>query len=93
MSSIPFIDLKSQYQRLKEDINVGIQGVLDHGAYIMGPEIAQLESQLADFCGAKHAITCSSGTDALLLGLMAYDVGPGDAVFTTPFTFLSLIHI
>ena len=52
MSSIPFIDLKSQYQRIKEDINVGIQGVLDHGAYIMGPEIAQLESKLGDCCGA-----------------------------------------
>ena len=93
MSSIPFIDLKSQYQRLKEDINVGIQGVLDHGSYIMGPEVEQLESQLADFCGAKHAITCSSGTDALLLGLMAYGVGPGDAVFTTPFTFFATAEV
>ena len=91
--SIPFIDLKSQYQRLKEDINAGIQGVLEHGAYIMGPEIGLLESKLAEFCGAKHAITCSSGTDALLLGLMAYDIGPGDAVFTTPFTFFATAEV
>lgn len=87
--SIPFIDLKKQYQHLGKQIDEGIQNVLDHGSYVMGPEITQLEDNLANFCGAKHAISCSSGTDALLLGLMAYDVGPGDAIFTTPFTFFA----
>lgn len=91
--SIPFIDLKSQYARLKDDIDAGIHRVLEHGAYIMGPEIAELEQKLADFCGAKYAISCSSGTDALSLGLMAYDVGPGDAVFTTPFTFFASAEV
>lgn len=87
--SVPFIDLKKQYQHIQDDINIGIQGVLDHGAYIMGPEVTELETKLAAFCGAKHAISCSSGTDAILLGLMAYDIGPGDVVFTTPFTFFA----
>jgi len=91
--SVPFIDLKAQYARLKRDIDAGIQGVLDHGAYIMGPEIAEFESKLSEFCGAKHAISCSNGTDALLLGLMAYDIGPGDAVFTTPFTFFATAEV
>ena len=83
--SVPFIDLKAQYARIQDDVNAVIQGVLEHGKYIMGPEIAEFESRLAAFCGAKHAITCSNGTDALSLGLMAYDVGPGDAVFTTTY--------
>jgi UDP-2-acetamido-2-deoxy-ribo-hexuluronate aminotransferase len=91
--SVPFIDLKAQYVRIQDDINAGIQGVLEHGKYIMGPEIAEFESQLAAFCGAKHAITCSNGTDALSLGLMAYDIGPGDAVFTTPFTFFATAEV
>ena len=91
--SIPFIDLKTQFKRLEKDINQQIQNVLEHGQYIMGPEIAELEKQLAEFCGAKHAITCSSGTDALSLGLMAYDVGPGDAVFTSPFTFFATAEV
>ena len=91
--SVPFIDLKAQYARIQDDINAGIQGVLEHGKYIMGPEITELESQLAAFCGAKHAITCSNGTDALSLGLMAYDIGPGDAVFTTPFTFFATAEV
>lgn len=91
--SIPFIDLKKQYALLKQDIDAGIQGVLDHGSYIMGPEIAEFESKLSEFCGAKHSISCSNGTDALLLGLMAYDIGPGDAVFTTPFTFFATAEV
>ncbi|MYB33630.1 MAG: DegT/DnrJ/EryC1/StrS aminotransferase family protein [Gammaproteobacteria bacterium] len=86
---IPFVDLRSQYEQLKPQINARIDQVLEHGAYVMGPEIAELECQLSEYCNVKHAITCSSGTDALLLGLMAYDVGPGDAVFTTPFTFFA----
>ena len=91
--SVPFIDLKAQYNRIEEQVNAGIQGVLEHGSYIMGPEIGELEKNLAQFCGAKHAITCSSGTDALSLGLMAYGVGPGDAVFTTPFTFFATAEV
>jgi dTDP-4-amino-4,6-dideoxygalactose transaminase len=67
--------------------------VLDHGQYIMGPEIKQLEKQLAEFTRVKHAISCTSGTDALLLALMAYGVGPGDAIFTTPFTFIATAEV
>ena len=85
--AIPFIDLKSQYAALKADIDGRIAAVLDHGAYVMGPEISQLETELAEFAGAKHAIAVSSGTDALLLALMAEDIGPGDAVFVPTFTF------
>ena len=88
-----FIDLKTQYQRLQVDIDAGIRRVLDHGAYIMGPEISELEAGLSAFCGARHSIACSSGTDALLLGLMACEVGPGDAVFTTPFTFFATAEV
>ena len=90
---VPFIDLKAQYMRIQDEVNAGIQRVLEHGKYIMGPEVAEFESKLADFCGAKHAITCSNGTDALVLGLMAYDVGPGDAIFTTPFTFFATAEV
>lgn len=90
---VPFIDLKAQYARIQDEVNAGIQGVLEHGKYIMGPEVAEFEAKLAEFCGAKHAITCSNGTDALSLGLMAYDIGPGDAVFTTPFTFFATAEV
>jgi len=92
-SSIPFIDLKAQYLGIKDEVLQGIEAVLEHGQYILGPEVAELESQLSEFCGAKHSITCSSGTDALLLGLMAYDVGPGDAIFTSPFTFFATAEV
>lgn len=84
-----FIDLKAQQDRIRPQIDAAIKGVLDHGNYIMGPEVAELERMLADFVGVRHAIGCSSGTDALLLSLMSYSVGPGDAVFTTPFTFFA----
>jgi len=82
-----FIDLKSQYRALKSEIDARIQRVLDHGQYIMGPEVGELEEALAAYTGAKHCITCSSGTEALLMSLMALDIGPGDEVITTPFTF------
>ncbi len=85
--SIPFIDLKTQYQRLKPAIDARIQAVLDHGQYIMGPEVGELEKALAAFTGARHAISCSSGTDALVMALMAAGIGPGDAVFAPAFTF------
>ncbi|MDR7271841.1 UDP-2-acetamido-2-deoxy-ribo-hexuluronate aminotransferase [Pelomonas saccharophila] len=82
-----FIDLKSQYQALKTGIDARIQQVLDHGQYIMGPEVAELEAALARLTGAKHCITVSSGTEALLIALMAEGIGPGHEVITTPFTF------
>ena len=88
-----FIDLAAQQQRIRDKINSNIQAVLAHGSYIMGPEIKQLEEKLASFVGTKHAIACASGTDALLLALMAYGVGPGDAVFTTPFTFIATAEV
>jgi UDP-2-acetamido-2-deoxy-ribo-hexuluronate aminotransferase len=82
-----FTDLKSQYAALKTSIDARIQRVLDHGQYIMGPEVKELESALAAFTGAKHCITVASGTEALLIALMALDLQPGDEVITTPFTF------
>lgn len=82
-----FIDLKSQYAALREPIARRIQTVLDHGQYIMGPEVAELEQRLAAWCGAPHCITVSSGTEALLISLMAIGVKAGDEVVTTPFTF------
>ena len=90
---IPFIALDEQYKQLKSSIDSRIQKVLDHGKYIMGPEVAELESVLADFVGVKHVIGCSSGTDGLLMALMASEIGPGDAVFTTPFTFISTAEV
>jgi UDP-2-acetamido-2-deoxy-ribo-hexuluronate aminotransferase len=87
--SINFIDLKAQYQHLKPAIDARIQAVLDHGQYIMGPEVAELEQQLADFVGVKHAVGVSDGTTALLVALMALGIGAGDEVITTPFTFIA----
>ena len=87
LPKIEFIDLKAQYKALKFDIDARIHKVLDHGQYIMGPEVAELEQKLADYIGSKHCITCSSGTEALLMSLMALGIGPGDEVITTPFTF------
>lgn len=87
--SIPFIDLKTQYQQVEASVKAGIDKVLEHGAYVMGPEIAELEERLSNFCAVRHAVGCASGTDALIMALMAFEVGPGDAVFTTPFTFMA----
>ncbi|MDM5177342.1 DegT/DnrJ/EryC1/StrS family aminotransferase [Massilia sp. DJPM01] len=84
-----FIDLKAQYQAGREHINARIQAVLDHGQYIMGPEVAELEARLAAFTGARHCITVSSGTEALLIALMALGIEPGDEVITTPFSFIA----
>lgn len=85
--SIPFIDLKTQYQALKPQILARIDVVLEHGQYIMGPEVKELEQKLATYTGSKHCITVASGTEALLMSLMALGIGPGDEVITTPFTF------
>ena len=88
-----FIDLKTQQKRIKKQLDENIQKVLAHGGYIMGPEVKELETKLADYVGVKHAIGCASGTDALLMALMAYNVGPGDAIFTTPFTFIATAEV
>ena len=82
-----FTDLKSQYAQMRDGINARIQKVLDHGQYIMGPEVAELEAALGAFTGARHCITVASGTEALLISLMALDLCPGDEVITSPFTF------
>ena len=86
---IAFIDLQAQRRRLGERINEAMARVLAHGQFIMGPEVRELEDRLGAFCGAKHAIACASGTDALLLALMAEGIGPGDAVFVPAFAFVA----
>jgi len=85
--SIAFIDLAAQQRRIKPQIDAAIARVLAHGQYVMGPEVRQFEEQLAAFAGARHAVSCANGTEALVLPLMAWGVGPGDAVFCPSFTF------
>ncbi len=85
--NIQFIDLKAQQKRLKSQIDAGIQAVMEHGAYIMGPEVREFEAKLAEFGQAKHALSCANGTDALVLSLMALGIGEGDAVFCPSFTY------
>lgn len=84
-----FIDLKSQYQRLKADIDAGIQRVLDHGQFILGPEVTELEEKLAAYTGARHCITVANGTDALQIAQMALGIGPGDEVITPGFNYIA----
>jgi UDP-2-acetamido-2-deoxy-ribo-hexuluronate aminotransferase len=84
-----FIDLKAQQAKIREDIEANIRKVLDHGQYIMGPEVLRLEERLAAYVGVKHCIGVSSGTDALLIAMMALEIGPGDEVITTPFTYFA----
>ena len=93
LNKIEFIDLKAQYQALKGSIDARIQKVLDHGQYIMGPEVAELEGKLVEYTGAKHCITVAIGTEALLIALMALDIRPGDEVITTPFTFVATAEV
>ena len=88
-----FIDLATQQKRIRDKVEANITAVLDHGKYIMGPEIKALEKRLSDYAGVKHAIGCASGTDALLMALMALGIGPGDAVFTSPFTFIATAEV
>jgi UDP-2-acetamido-2-deoxy-ribo-hexuluronate aminotransferase len=90
---IPFNDLKSQYQALKPQIQERINRVLEHGQYIMGPEVRELEERLAAHTGVKHCITVASGTEALLMSLMALGIGPGDEVITTAFTFVATTEV
>lgn len=89
MTSIPFIDLITQQARIKPELDRRIATVLKHGQYIMGPEVQELEGRLAAYVGVKHCITASSGTDTLLIALMALGIGPGDEVITSPFTFIA----
>jgi dTDP-4-amino-4,6-dideoxygalactose transaminase len=91
--SIPFIDLKAQRRRLGKRIDDAILKVVNHGAYIMGPEIQELETKLAEFCGAKHCVSCANGTDALALVLMAWGIKPGDAVYVPAFTFVATAEV
>jgi len=84
---IPFIDVAAQRRRLGDCIDTAVARVLDHCQFILGPEVRELEAALAAFCGARHAVTCASGTDALLMVLMAKGIGPGDAVICPSFTF------
>jgi len=90
---IEFVDLKAQYYAYREEIDAAVHTVLDHGKFIMGPEVATFEEALAEFAGAAHAIGCSSGTDALLMMMMAEGVGPGDAIFVPAFTFTATAEV
>lgn len=88
-----FINLKTQLATMRESIDTRINRVLQHGQFIMGPEVFELESELANFVGAKHCISCANGTDALQLALMSFAIGSGDTVFTTPFTFFATAEV
>src|SRR5512138_2715927 len=87
--NIEFVDLKTQQQRIAASLEARMRAVFQHGQFIQGPEVAELEQQLAARTGSRHCIACSSGTDALLMAMMALGVGAGDEVITTPFTFIS----
>ncbi|MDP6853779.1 MAG: DegT/DnrJ/EryC1/StrS family aminotransferase [Candidatus Marinimicrobia bacterium] len=88
-----FIDLKYQQSLIRENIQKAIDQIFDHGQYIMGPEVTELEAQLALFTNSNYCVSCSSGTDALYMALMAYDIGPGDLVYTSPFTFIATAEV
>ena len=88
-----FIDLAAQQKRIRDKVEQNINKVLNHGSYILGPEVKELETKLAAYVGVKNAIACASGTDALLMALMAYGVKPGDAIFATPFTFIATAEV
>ena len=90
---IEFLDLQKQQIEIKSAIEKRISSVLEHGKYILGPEVSELEDKLANYAGVEHSITCSSGTDALLISLMANDIGPGDAVFTTSFSYVATAEV
>lgn len=84
-----FVDLDAQFKVVESEIRAALDRVLQHTQFIMGPEIKALETQLSEYCGARHVLTAGSGTDALLMALMAYDVGPGDGIIAPPFTFVA----
>ena len=91
--SIAFIDLASQQARIRAELDAGIAGVLDHGRYVFGPEIDAFEAAMAEFGNAAHVVACANGTDAILLNLMAWGVGPGDAVFCPSFTYCATAEV
>ena len=86
---VPFIDLVAQHKTIREEVLAEVERTFDAQGFVLGPEVAAFESEVGDYCRAKHAIGCASGTDALILALQALDVGPGDEVITTPFTFFA----
>ena len=88
-----FIDLKTQYARIEDDVNHRIKKVLEHGRYILGPEVQELEESLAEFVGVKHCIGVSSGTDALLISLMALEIQPGEEIITSAFSFIATAEV
>jgi len=88
-----FVDLAEQQRRISIQLRSRIDAVLAHGRYIMGPEVGELEERLAEFAGARHCVSCANGTDALYMALMALGIGPGDAVITTPFTFMATAEV
>ena len=90
---IPFIDLKTQYEMYKDEINKEVLGVMESTQFILGPQVTRLEERLSEFTGAKHSIGCSSGTDALILAIMALDIKAGDEIITTPFTFIATAEV
>jgi dTDP-4-amino-4,6-dideoxygalactose transaminase len=87
--AVPALDLKSQYQSIRDEIDAAVRRVIESQMFVMGPEVAQLEAELAEYCGAAFGIGCASGSDALLLPLMAWEIGPGDEVITTPYSFFA----
>ncbi|MCK4532351.1 DegT/DnrJ/EryC1/StrS family aminotransferase [bacterium] len=91
-TKIPLIDLKAQYKSIKKEVDIAIKRVLDSTCFILGPEVESLEKEIARYCGVKFAVGVASGTDALILSLMAYDIGPGDEVITVPFTFAATVE-
>lgn len=93
VQDMDFIDLKSQQSRIRESIDRRLAAVLDHGRYILGPEVAELEEKLSEFVGCRHTIGVSSGTDSLLIALMALEIGPGDEVVTVPYTWISTAEV
>ena len=88
-----FIDLKTRHQLIGDKINARIQEVMDHGQFILGPEVRELEQKLAEYTGSKHCVAVSSGTDSLLIALMALGVGAGDEVITVPYTWISTAEV
>jgi dTDP-4-amino-4,6-dideoxygalactose transaminase len=92
-NTMQFIDLLTQKDRIRKSLLHRLEAIIDHGQYIMGPEISELESRLAEYVGVKHCVSCSSGTDALLMPLLAKGIGRGDAVLTTPFTFIATAEV
>ena len=86
---VPLLDLKAQYETLAQDIDAAVRSVFDSQHFILGPEVQQFEQEIAAYCSSEFAIGCASGSDAILLALMAHGIGPGDEVVTTPFTFFA----